>query len=287
MMENPTKASITLKNRFIEMCLVRAEMVLFEGNAQMDGIDLFIKDIDSTLSDDITPDLKNRYASYLSFLADSSFNKGKLYKGLDYLNKAILVAADKTPFEAKKQERIGNFAKGNFEAAEMAMMNAKANDNAEDYILAEFLVKVALLQDPKYPGAEEMLSELYKQNRSSYSAYNAVVLDKPDTAVFNKINNQDILMAVPTLKEGGTTAAEVVFYNNTWRALRVKSENFSFEDVNGKTFSCLPGGKVEKDLLDQEHETKVKLSAKTGGAKLKKLIWESDDKKNRSEKYFM
>ena len=286
--ENPTKITPLLKSRFIEMCLVRAEMMLFEGNAQMDGIPLFMADIDSSMTEETAPDLKNRYAAFLSCLADSSFNKGKLYRGLDILNKAITVAADKAPYEKIKQDKIGDFAKGNFESAEMAMLNAKANDNVEDYILAEFLVKVAMLQDPKYPGAQEMLSELYKKNRSTYSAYNAVVLDKPDTTVFKKVNNQDILLAVPTLSESGKTASlSFTIYSNTWRALRFRPDNFMVEDVNGNVFKALPSGKIEKDLLDQEMETKGKLSFKTNGAKLKKFIFETDDKKNRSEKFFL
>ena len=61
------------------------------------------------------------------------------------------------------------------------------------------MTKVALMYDKDYPGANELLSKLYQENRGTYSAYEAVVIDKPDTNIYDAVNKYDILLAVPVL----------------------------------------------------------------------------------------
>lgn len=276
--QKPAKLSMQFRNRFIEMALVRAEMVLIDGNSEMEAIPLFMSEIDSIMVDDIDPNIKDRYANYLTLLADSSFAKRKLYKGMNYLDKALKVAGDKTKLEEKKKSIIDNFAKENFEAAEIEMVNGKANEDSEAMVRAEFLVKVALHQDKNYPGAKEMLSKLYKQNRSTYSAYDAVVIDKPDTTIYQEINKYDILMAVPKATDRGKAAKlEVEIFNYSYNPIRLKPSAFYIEDSKGKKYYALKSSKFEKELLDQEMETKMVLNFKKGSAKIKKLVYDSKD----------
>ncbi len=280
---HPNKIGIQLRNRFIEMTLVRAEMVLNEGSADMDALPLFMADVDSIMTTDVNTELKERYASFIVALADSSFEKRKLYYGLKMLDKAIAVAVNKAPIEKKKSDIIDNFAKENFEAAEIEYVNGKTNEDAEALVRAEFMVKVALLYDKDYPGARDLLSKLYKENRGTYSAYEAVVIDKPDTSIYDQVNKYDILLAVPAFS-GGT--AKVEMYNYSYNPLRLRPRNFHLVDERGRKFTATKASKIEKEILDQEHETKMTLRFNTRGAKIKKLTYESDNGEHYTEKMF-
>lgn len=286
--QKPTKLSMQFRNRFIEMALVRAEMVLIDGNANMDAIPLFMSEIDSTMTAEVDPGVKDRYADYLTLLADSSFAKRKLYKGLGFIDKALTIANDKTKLEEKKKSIVDNFAKENYEAGEIEMINGKTNEDSESLIRAEFLVKVCLQQDKNYPGAKDLLGKLYKMNLGSYSAYDAVVLDKPDTTIYSEINKYDVLMAVPKATQRGKAAKlEVEIFNYSYNPIRLKPASFYIVDTKGKKYKALKSSKFDKELLDQEMETKMVLQFKKGSAKIKKLVYESSDNgEHYTEKMF-
>jgi len=280
---HPNKIGIRLRNHFIEMTLVRAEMVLDEGSAEMDALPLFMKDIDANFNQDVNTELKERYAAFLVALADSSFKKRKLYHGLSILDKAIGVAVNKAPIEKKKSNITDNFAKENFEAAEIEYVNGSTNQDAEALVRAEFMVKVALLYDKNYPGANELLSKLYRENRGTYSAYEAVVIDKPDTNIYDQVNVYDILLAAPAVS-GGTIKVEM--YNYSCNPQRLRARNFNLVDVNGRKFPGTKASNIKKEILDQEHEAKMTLRFSTRGAKVKKLTFQSDDGEHYTEKVF-
>lgn len=284
---HPEKVSMNLRNRFIEMTLARAEMVLLDGSYKMDAIPLFIKDIDGVLNTDVDQQLKERYAAFLVAMADSSLKIHKLYQGLNTLDKAIGVAVNKVPIEKKKLDIIDNFAKENYEAAEIEMINGITNQDAESLVRAEFMVQVALLYDKGYPGAKEMLSKLRKENRGTYSAYEAVVYEKPDTNIFDQINKYDILLAVPKVADASRSAyMEVELYNYSCNPQRLRPKNFFIEDTRGRKYTALKSSKMEKEIVDQEHEVKLKLRFKKSGAKIKKLAFQSDDGDSYTEKLF-
>jgi hypothetical protein len=64
--------SYKFKQRFLEITLNRANMVLEEGSYDMDAIHLFMEDLDSLLNKDSPADLKQRYTDFLCLMADSS-----------------------------------------------------------------------------------------------------------------------------------------------------------------------------------------------------------------------
>jgi hypothetical protein len=282
----PNRIGLQLRNRFIEMTLERAEMVLNEGSAEMDALPLFMKDIDKHLTADVDAQNKERYATFLVNLADSCFSKLRLYEGLNLLDKAAGVATNKAPIEAKKKGKMDNFAQENYDAAELEMANGKANEDAEALVRAEFMVKVAIMYDENYPNAQRLLSDLYKENRGTYSAYEAVVTDRPDSNIYDAVNKYDILLAVPDLMAGRNPVLKTEMYNYSCNPQRLRAKNFFIEDVNGKRFYALPSSKFGKEILDQEFETKMTLRFRSSGAKIKKLAYETEDKEHYTEKVF-
>lgn len=282
----PNRIGFQLRNRFIEMTLKRAEMVLNEGSAGMDALPLFMKDIDKHLTADVDAQNKERYASFLVSLSDSSFSKLRLYEGLNLLGKAAGVATNKAPIEAKKKSKMDNFAQENYDAAELEMANGMANEDAEALVRAEFMVKVALMYDKNYPDAKRLLNDLYKENRGTYSAYEAVVTDKPDSNTYDAVNKYDILLAVPDLMAGRNPVLKVEMYNYSCNPQRLRAKNFFIEDANGKKFYSLPSSNFGKEIIDQQHETKLTLRFRSSGAKIKKLAFESEDKEHYTEKIF-
>ena len=284
---HPDKINIKMRNQYVEMALLRADMILSEGSADMDAIPLIIEDLDNMINADVNEVNKENYAKFLSVLADSSFSKSKLYKGLNLLDKAMAVAVNKAPFEGKKKGILDNFAKENYDAAEIEMINGKTNEDAEGLVRAEFLAQVALLYDKDYKEAKELLSKLREENVGTYSAYEAVVLDKPDTNIFDQVNKYDILLAAPDVKVTGSSVLMAVeMYNYSCNPQRLRPRNFYIVDADGKEFKALETSKIEREIVDQEHEVKMKLRFKKSRAKIKKLVYESDNKEHYTEKYF-
>ena len=56
--------------------------------------------------------------------------------------------------------------------------------------------------------------------------------------------------------------------------------------MNGKKYPGQKSSKIEKEIVDQEHEVKMTLRFNTRGAKIKKLTFQSDDGDHYTEKVF-
>jgi tetratricopeptide (TPR) repeat protein len=248
---NPDKISTKLRNRFLEMCLIRANMVLNEGNARMDAIPLLMEDIEGQLKSDADNDLRQKYAAFLVQLGDSSAAKTKFIDALKYYERAIEKAGDPAPFKEKRASVIRGVVKENHDLGVMAYeMGIKAKEGGEaDLIRAEYFAKAALYFDSTDANAKKLLSDCYKANINSIAAYLAVITDYTDTVMFRRINNQDILLSIIAMKGG---LVKFRMHNNSYNPLRLKSTDFYLIDKNGKKYQGLPGSKIEPELLDQE-----------------------------------
>jgi hypothetical protein len=283
--ENPDKVPPILRNRYIEVTLVRANMVLNEGAAHMDAIPLFLEDIDKYNNQDVTPDLKQQYCMFLLQMADSSSGKGRFDEALETINRAEKVASDPSAAAKKRQELRTKMAQENYDLAEMDYANGKANKDAEDYVKAEFWALTALYFDSTHAAAKKILKDVRKENVSTYSAYLRVIDPIPDSAVFKKINKYDILLAIPTMaKRGGTITAIIDIYNYSYNPLKLKAEHFSFVDVNGRHYAA-KSVRIDPEMLDQEHEAKLKLIFPAASAEIVKLEYKNGD--HFTEKFLM
>jgi tetratricopeptide (TPR) repeat protein len=270
---NPDKVSTKLRNRFLEMCINRAKMVLDEGNAAMDAIPLLMVDIEDQLKDDASSELRQQYAAFLVQMGDSSKGKEKYIDALKYYDRAIEKAADAAPFKEKRSSVIRDVAGENYRFAQSEFEMGKADkDDPASLIRAEYFAKVALYFDSTYKEAQKLLSECYKANVTTHSAYLSVVTDYTDTLVFRKVNKYDILLAIPTFKNG---AAQIYIYGNSYNALRMQSEHFALVDVNGKQYPAAAGQKMDPILLNQEHEAKYTLRFPTPSVQIKKIIYQN------------
>lgn len=283
--DNPGKIGNRLRNRYIEMTLARAGMVINEGAAHMEAIPLFLDDIEKNMTADVRPELKQEYALLIAQMADSSLAKGRIDEARERLDKAIAVASDPTPLKEKKNTAITKLYQQYYDEAEIAYTNGKTNKDANDLVVAEFNVLCALLFDSSKVEAKELLTNLRKENRSTYSAYLSVIDPIPDSAIFKIVNKWDILLAVPTLQARGRTMRAVIdIYNYSWNPLRLRSKNFFLVDVNGKRYQALPT-RLSPEMLDQEHEAKLKMSFPKPSAEIKMLLYENEE--HVSEKHFM
>ena len=111
------------------------------------------------------------------------------------------------------------------------------------------------------------------------------VKSRPDSAIFKIINKWDILLAVPTTEvRGGSIRAVIDIYNYSWNPLRLKSEHFFLVDENGKRYKAMPT-RLEPEMLDQEHEAKLKMSFPKPRGNIKMLVYENGE--HYAEKPFM
>jgi tetratricopeptide (TPR) repeat protein len=281
-MSNPDKVSTKLRNRFLDMCLVRIKMVLEEGNAKMDAIPLLMNDIEGQLKDDAQPEMRQRYAAFLVQMGDSSEAKERYIDALKYYDQAIEKAADATPFRDKRASIIRKVAEENYQTGMMEFEMGQKEKDESQLIRAEYFAKVALYFDSTYKDALKLLSEAYKANINTHSAYLTVVTDYTDTLMFRRINKYDILLAIYTQSKGGVI--EVRMYSNTYNPLRMKSQDFALVDVNGKKYPAASGDRLDPEILDQEREALYRLKFPTPSAPVKKLIYQNGD--HYSEKNF-
>jgi len=275
--KNPDKISNKLRERYLDMCITRAQMVLDEGSATMDAVPLLQKDIDAHLTPDVPADLRQRYAAFLVQLGDTSAGKMKYIDALVYYDKAVEKAADPAQFKAKRDGVIKNVAEENYELGMMEFEMGKTDKEEAEmkFIRAEYFAKVALHFDSTFEKAKKLLTDCYKLNRETYSAYLTAVDDYTDTLVFRKINKLDILIAIPDYKVmGGSAVAIIHMYNYSFNHLRMKSEDFALVDTDGKEYKAA-AGKMEPEILEYEKEAKYTLRFPVPSAPVKKLIYKN------------
>jgi tetratricopeptide (TPR) repeat protein len=284
-MANPNKVSAKLRNRFLEMCITRANMVLNEGSATMDAIPLLMDDIEGQLKDDADPALRQNYSAFLVQLGDSSEAKGKFIDALKYYDRAIEKASDATPFRNKRNGVIKGVVQENTaEGRRLYEEGIKDKETGEESLIqAEYYAKVALYFDSTDADAQKLLSDCYKANIHSLSAFLSVITNYSDTVMFRKINKYDILLSVTnTANKGGTIAFRM--HNNSYNPLRLKPDQFSLIDKNGTKYQAT-GGKIDPDFLDQERMVEDgRLNFPATKAEVKKLVYENGP--HYSEKNF-
>ncbi len=282
---HPNKIDPKLRDRYIEMIILRAGMILNEGAAQSAALPIFMTDLDKYITADVSPELKQQYALFLMQLADSSITKEKFDDALEILDKAIQTSNNRSPVETKKKALLEKIAKDNYDLAELEMTNAKANKDVEAFIKAEYYTLVSMLYDSTNHDAQMLLSATRKENKSTYSAFVRVIKNIPDSAIFRKVNKFDILLAVPAYSAKGSSVSAIVnIYNNSWDPLRMNATDFKLVDVNDKVYPAA-STKLEPEMLDQEHETKCKLTFPGASGEIKKIIYQSGE--HYSEKVFM
>jgi tetratricopeptide (TPR) repeat protein len=287
------KVSTKLRNRFLEMAIHRLKTVLDEGNINMGAIPLLMDDIEAQLKDDAQPEMRQQYAAFLVQLGDSSAARDRFIDALRHYDNAIAKSANATPFKEKRQSVVRKIAEENYEMGMMEYEMGKSDrEEAESkFVRAEYFAKVALYFDSTYDKAKKLLSDTYKENRGTYSAFPMAVDDYTDTVMFRRINNFDILLAVADIKaDKGGIVALINMHSNTYNPLRMMSEHFYLVDTNGKKYHAAAGQKIAPDYLDQERETQFTLRFPAVPGQIKKLVYESPsvraDKPHYTEKLF-
>jgi hypothetical protein len=277
--EQPDKNRLSLKfrQRFIEMSIVRANMVLLEGTYEKDALKLFIRDIDTLISKEISSDIRQQYADFIVIMADSSVSRNRLDDALDWLAKAESETDNPGPIEAKKKALITDFTKQFFDMASQAYAEGKDTKDPETLLKAEYYVQLALVYDSLYPGAKDLLSNVRKANVNVYSGYARVVEGKLDA----RVNKYDILLAVVS----GTTSMTLSMFNNSYNPQRLKPENFFLVDVSGAKYVALPSSKMDPEILDTQHETKkIHLVFPKPKGEIKKVVYQNGE--HYTEKLF-
>jgi len=126
-----------------------------------------------------------------------------------------------------------------------------------------------------------LISSIRTALAGAYTAYEAAIEFKADTALYNKIDSNKILMAVTA---GSGSNLELMVYNNGFNAIRLKPSNFKIIDDAGTSYPAT-AVKAEKDFLEMEFETKASVSFAQPAGKVKAVVYASDDTLIRGTKY--
>ena len=281
--KNPAKISKRLRERYLETTISRANLVISEGTASMDALDLFMADIDSQMTPDVSPALKDSYANFILAAADSAIAGSRLDEALVLIEKSAGISSNPAVANAKKDGIISNFCKENFDQAKAAIEEYDRNkkENIESAIKAEYYALLVEAYKSDYPGAADVLTKARQANLGTYCAFKAVLDEKP----VKKADKFDILLAIPTVKaNGGTTVLTVNMFNVSYNPQRLKAESFTLIDVNGNSVVATSASKFAPEILDTEKEGKLTLVFSTPKGKIKKLLYRYNE--HKTEKYF-
>ncbi len=266
-----SKIGLRFKQRFLEITLNRAYMVLNEGSYDMDAIHLFMADIDSTMDQETPTELRQRYSDFLSMMSDSCLSRGQLQESLDWLSKAVKFTGNPSVLEDKKTRIIADYSKQFLDMGKDAFNQSKEDKDPELAVKAEYFVQLALIYDPNMKEALSLLSELRKTNVASISGYAKVVEGKLD----KRVNKFDIFLAI---SKNAKNAMTVTMFNNSYNPQRLKPENFFLVNEKGQKFKAAPSSKIDPEILDTQHETKtIRLVFPSASGTIKKLVYENGE----------
>lgn len=296
-----SKVTAKLLNNYLNSAVARIEFIFGETQSASDqAVKILRKDIEATIqnSENVSDEVKNRYAKFLVSVADNYRNNEDISRAMEELKNARTFAADKMIPDVVEKEAKTEYATFQLVSAQefMKAIDAakKTKDGADplDYIRAEYYAKATLIYDENNAEAQKILAITRKELVSSLSAYEAAITEYIDTALFNQINSDGVLMAVPTVKTvKGNTLLDISFYNNSFNAVKPKAEMFKITTTDGKE---IVASEIEfdKKVLEQKYDVKGKLTFKgnIGKDKIKKLSFyfkrDEDTPAIAGDKYF-
>ena len=283
--KHPDKITPRLRNRFVEMALVRGYLILREGGYNYEAVPLLREEIDKYWAPDIADSLKNLYASFMVELADSALQHSSISKAVNDLNRAITVAANKEKFETAKSDRVSGLVEEYYVMGKAELEQGRETKNQESLVRAEFYAKMVLALDSTHEGAQKLLSEAYRENIDALSVYKRVIDPPPDTSLFREINEYDIFLAVAAQKPRARNhLLKVSMWYYSYNPQRLKPKSFKLVDVNGTEYTALPSSKVAPEFLDLEHETELTLVFPKPKARIQKLVYKNPP--HYTEKFF-
>lgn len=295
-----SKVSTKLLNNYLTVAIARIEFIFGETQSANDpAVKILRQDIETTLknAEGVSDDVKNKYAKFLVSVAENYRDNEDISRTMEELKNARAFAADKTIPDMIESEAKAEYAKFQLVSAQEFMKAIetakKAKEDATlDYIRAEYYAKATLIYDQNNAEAQRILNITRKELVPSLSAYEAGITEYIDTALFEQINSDGILMAVPTVKQGkGTTILDISFYNNSFNAIKPQPRMFTITTTDGKEIVASEV-EFEKKALEQKFDVKGKLTFKgtINKDKIKKLSFfykrDEDTPAITGDKYF-
>jgi hypothetical protein len=268
------RAGIQLRQRFVEMTVVRAKKMISEGSYARDDVRLFLRDIDKNMYDGIPEVVKNRYGEILVQIADSFYVHENMDSALVYINKAASYSTDPQEITTKRELMVKGFADSHFELAKNNFEDGvKAKDEQEAsgcYVLAEYYALLTLLYYPDYPGGQELLGKIREKNKGVFSAYKSVLDGEPNV----QVNKYDIFLRVSS--DRGATK-EIGMFNYSYNPLRIQAGDFALVDAEGNTYPGVSAAPMKKEILDQDHQADYTITFKQPQGKVKKVVYQNGD----------
>lgn len=284
-----------LLNKYLLASIARVEFIFGETTSAADpAVKILRKDIEALIKKDgVSDENKNRYAKWLIAVAQNYRDNDDVSRCMEELKNAKSFAADKTLTDAVEAGTKSEYAKFQLRSSQEFAEQAQKTKDPLDYIRAEYYARATLQFDPKNAEAEKILNLTRKELLPSFSAYESAITEYIDTALFNEINSDGVLMAVPSVKSlKGRTQLDISFYNNSYNAVKPKPNMFKLTTTDGKEIAASEV-EFDKKVLDQKFDVKGKLIFKGdyGKDKIKKLSFRSESGEENipaivGEKYF-
>ncbi len=283
-----SEATVELQNNFLASALARIDFRFQTEGSTAQTITFIRREIDRLMEGEtVTPELRDQYSTFIMKLAEESRNSGDLSLCMVHLEQAIRFAADKTAPQTMKNDIVTEFVADQISYAKELYEAGK--NNPEDMIRAEYYTHVALNYDSTNVEALELLSDARKKLLNVYTFFPRVILDKPDTALYRRIDTTDILIAVASNRSSRSEVTlKIKISNDSYNAIRLKKDNFYIINENGDKYNAT-SITVEQEMLNQGDNRDVTLKFRKPNTPVKALIFESNPRENEhhfAPKYF-
>ncbi len=277
------KSKPQLMSNFILAAVARIEYIYETEGSQAQAIKFIRDEIEKFVEKEgVRADAKDAYATLVMKLADEARTNGKLTDCMALVETALRVAADKASITSTKNEITKDYITEQLTTAKIQLETGKKLKDVNELIRADYFTNVAINYDSTNADAKTLLSSVRQALLGAYTAYEAAIEFKSDTALYNRIDTNKILMAVTTANGANL---ELMVYNNGFNAIRLKPSNFTLVDETGATYPASTV-KAEKDFLEMEFETKASVSFPKPAGKIKAIVYSNEDKDLRGTKYF-
>ncbi len=277
------KSKPELMSNFILAAIARIEYIYEAEGGQAQAIQFIRDEIEKYVSTEgVSAPAKDGYATLIMKLADEARSAGKLTDCMTLVETALRVASDKAAVESTKSEITIDYVAEQLATAQTHLDAGLKSKDVNELIRADYFANVALNYDAASEAAATLLSTIRKANLGGYNAYEAAIVFKSDTALYNKLDTNKVLMAV-TANNGSTL--ELMVYNNGFNAIRLKPSNFTIIDDAGTSYPAT-AVKAEKDFLEMEFETTASVTFAKPAGKIKAIAYSNEDKDIRGTKFF-
>jgi len=226
-----------LLNRYLETAIVRAEFIFGETQSpDAPAVRLIREDIESALKEQgVSAEVRDAYARFLVSVARHHKDEdSEVLRAIRVLEAAKGYAVNTAFVDGVTSEMKSEFGQSQISVAQRSLAEAQRTRDPRDFIRAEYYARKVQHFLPDDPEARRILGITRRELAGFLTAFEAVITEYADTALFRAINSDGVLISVQSVRSARTeTVIEVQVHNASFSNFRPEAQMFRAVMTNG------------------------------------------------------